>query len=315
MVSMRSLWYFVKEAFSNSRKNFSTTLGAIVTIFLSLLVIGVFMVFSLIVNELIKQVESEIAITIWISDAAATEGDPAAADRDALMVFVEDIPAVAEGGVSYVSKEQAMERYLEMPGMTSEIASAIDGNPLPASIEIKLSDPEQVQSVVDTILTFDRLTNVIADPESPSDSFRYGEEFVQQLISVANIIRNVCLALVLMLVFVALIFINNTIRLAILARRKEIAIMRLVGASNGFIRGPFLMEGALQALIGAGLAIGSIAVIVFLVLIPFMRENIAWVVADIPLASVTLIYLMLAGVGLIIGLFGSLWAMRRYLKV
>jgi cell division transport system permease protein len=115
-------------------------------------------------------------------------------------------------------------------------------------------------------------------------------------------------------VFVALIFINNTIRLAILARRKEIAIMRLVGASNAFIRGPFLMEGALQALIGAGLAIGSIS-IVSNYLLPQMQAIISFLPVDIETLNLWIIYVILLAVGLVIGLFGSVWAMRRYLKV
>jgi cell division transport system permease protein len=117
------------------------------------------------------------------------------------------------------------------------------------------------------------------------------------------------------LIFVALIFINNTIRLAILARRKEIAIMRLVGASNGFIRGPFLMEGALQALLGAGLAIGSISLLCNYLLQKMREEVFQWLPVDFAALNLWTIYLVLLGAGLVIGLFGSVWAMRRYLKV
>lgn len=98
----------------------------------------------------------------------------------------------------------------------------------------------------------------IADDPNPENSVNYGEKSVDRLLSLTNYVRYIGVALVGLLIFIALVFINNTIRLAILARRKEIAIMRLVGASNGFIRGPFLMEGALHAIIGSLLAVGSI---------------------------------------------------------
>lgn len=89
--------------------------------------------------------------------------------------------------------------------------------------------------------------------------------------------------------------------------------MRLVGASNGFIRGPFLMEGALQAIVGAGLASGSVALISHY-LLPQVTQTISWLPIDFTGMQLWQIYLMLFAVGLVIGLFGSAWAMRRYLK-
>ena len=117
-----------------------------------------------------------------------------------------------------------------------------------------------------------------------------------------------------MLVFIALIFINNTIRLAILARRKEIAIMRLVGASNGFIRGPFLMEGALHAIIGSLLAIGVIELLRRLA-VPRLQEMVKFLNFNVDGSVYGLIYISLVVFGLVIGVVGSLLAMRRYLKV
>ncbi len=96
----------------------------------------------------------------------------------------------------------------------------------------------------------------IRDDTPESESLKYGQQTVDRLFTLTNYVRYIGIALVALLIFIAMVFINNTIRLAILARRKEIAIMRLVGASNGFIRGPFLMEGALHAIIGSLLAVG-----------------------------------------------------------
>ena len=126
--------------------------------------------------------------------------------------------------------------------------------------------------------------------------------------------RYIGVALIALLVFIALVFINNTIRLAILARSREISIMRLVGASNGFIRGPFLMEGALHALIGAGLAIVFLEIL-RRVALPQVSTALMWL--PIALSSVTYarIYLTLVVAGLIIAAVGSMFAMRRYLKV
>ena len=112
----------------------------------------------------------------------------------------------------------------------------------------------------------------------------------------------------------AFIFINNTIRLSITARRREIAIMRLVGASNGFIRGPFIIEGMIQALLGALLSIGSLELIRNLV-IPQVASGISFMSFSVPMQIYYITYGSLVLLGLIIGLFGSMIAMRRYLKV
>lgn len=122
------------------------------------------------------------------------------------------------------------------------------------------------------------------------------------------------IGLIVVLVLIAFIFINNTIRLAILARRKEIAIMRLVGASNGFIRGPFLAEGALHAIIGALLAIGVIELIRLFAL-PRITAALPWLPINVDPVTFVLIYVTLLCAGLVIGLLGSVFAMRRYLKV
>ena len=117
-----------------------------------------------------------------------------------------------------------------------------------------------------------------------------------------------------MLTFVAFVFINNTIRLAITARRREIAIMRLVGASNSFIRGPFVMEGVLEAFIAALLAIAALAG-GMQVLMPMLQDNLSFLAFNIPNEVLYATFAGLLVIGIVIGLFGSAIAMRRYLKV
>ena len=126
--------------------------------------------------------------------------------------------------------------------------------------------------------------------------------------------RYIGIALIGLLMFIALIFILNNIRLSILARRKEIAIMRLVGASNGFIRGPFSVEGMLHAFVGAVLAIGSLQTMRMLAL-PKLQSALPWLPINVDGSTYLLIYLLLLVAGLLLGLLGSAWAMGRYLKI
>ena len=301
---MSSLIYFLKQSLQGFARNLSTTLGSIITIFLSLFIIGLFLMGGAVIQNVVESVENEVSITAYVADEAS-ESDIAAAQD-----YIRGLDGVAS--VSFTTKDQALEKFREMSS-NAAIVDELGGNPLPASIDIELSDPQKVEEVAKQIESSDQFKK-IADEDNPSDSLKYGQRTVERLFSVTNYIRYIGIALIILLVFIALVFINNTIRLAIMARRQEIAIMRLVGASNGFIRGPFLMEGALHAIIGAALAIVSIELIRNLAL-PRLQASLAFLPIDVAPNTFLFIYLILLVAGLIIGLIGSMLAMRRYLKV
>ena len=301
---MSSLIYFLKQSLQGFARNLSTTLGSIITIFLSLFIIGLFLMGGAVIQNVVQSVENEVSITAYVADEAS-ESDIAAAQD-----YIRGLDGVAS--VSFTTKDQALEKFREMSS-NAAIVDELGGNPLPASIDIELSDPQKVEEVAKQIESSDQFKK-IADEDNPSDSLKYGQRTVERLFSVTNYIRYIGIALIILLVFIALVFINNTIRLAIMARRKEIAIMRLVGASNGFIRGPFLMDGALHAIIGAALAIVSIELIRNLAL-PRLQASLAFLPIDVAPNTFLFIYLILLVAGLIIGLIGSMLAMRRYLKV
>ena len=142
--------------------------------------------------------------------------------------------------VSFTDKDQALENFRQSTS-NPEIVDQLDGqNPLPASIDVELAEAQSVTDVANQIVANQDFVSVCDNPDDPADSLNYGQKTVDKLFSLTNAIRIAGIALIALLIVIAFIFINNTIRLAILARRKEIAIMRLVGASNGFIRGPFL---------------------------------------------------------------------------
>ena len=296
--------YFFKQSIQGFARNLSTTLGSIITIFLSLFIIGLFLVGATVVDNIVKSVENEVSITAYVADSADQ------ADLDAVQDYIRGLDGVSK--VSFTTKDEALEEFKAMSS-NADIVDELGGNPLPASINVELSDPQKVEEVAGKIQTSDLFVKV-ADEKDPADSLKYGQRTVERLFQVTNYLRYGGLVLIALLVFIALVFINNTIRLAIMARRKEIAIMRLVGASNGFIRGPFLMEGALHAIIGAALAIGCIELIRRIAL-PKLQASLAFLPIQVDMNIFLAIYLALLVAGLIIGLIGSAFAMRRYLKV
>lgn len=304
---MSSIGYFFKESLQGFTRNLSTALGSIITIFLSLMIIGVFLVGGVMVDRLLSSVEDEVSITAYVSDSASQT------DIDKVMSDVRAMEGVAS--VSFTTKDQALENFRESmtsdPGILEQLG---DVNPLPASIDIELTDAQLVEGVANQIIANSTYAKICEDSNDVSDSVKYGSTTTKRLLTLTTYVRYVGAALIVLLIFIALVFINNTIRLAILARRKEIAIMRLVGASNGFIRGPFLMEGALHAVIGSLLAVGVIQLLrVFAV--PQLQSALMFLNFNIDATTYLFIYVALVVAGLVIGLIGSALAMRRYLKV
>jgi cell division transport system permease protein len=298
--------YFMRESFISFRRNWVMSLGAVITIYLSLLLVGASVGSSVVVNNIVKSVEDKVSIRIFLKDGAAP------ADVEALQgALLKDERVKA---VKYTSKEQALEEFKQTMEDSPEIVDQLEVNPLPASLDVDLNDPRDVNDVVTAIKANTAFPNVADKPEDPEKSLKYGQQIVNQLFAFTRILRTIGVVFIAMLAVISLIFINNSIRLAIYARRKEIGIMRLVGASNWFIRTPFLMEGVIQSLIGAALALGTLGIVQFY-LVPVIREQLPFLPFSISSTASVQISLILVFSGIIIGVAGSGLALRRYLKV
>lgn len=304
-----NIGYSFREVGQHFRRNWTTVLGAVVTIFLSLFIIGVFVLGSALINNMIGTVENEVTIQAFLSDDATDDQISAYADKVRGWDNVES--------VEIRTKEEALEQYqTQMSNRNaSDAITALDGeNPLPASLVIKLDDPQRVEATATKIVDDSQFAQICDSKDNPSSDVNYGRETVEKLFSLTSYIRIAAVVLVALLTFVAFVFINNTIRLAISARRREIGIMRLVGASNGFIRGPFILEGTLEAILGALLAIGVLIAGVNAVL-PKLSNSMQFLSFAIPTQTMVATAGALLALGVVIGLFGSAIAMRRYLKV
>lgn len=308
-----NIGYSFREVGQHFRRNWTTVLGAVVTIFLSLFIIGVFVLASALINNMIGSVENEVTIQAYLSDSAT---------EDQVQAYIQKVRGWDNvESVELRTKDEALEQYQNQMSNrnASDAITALDGeNPLPASLVIKLDDPQQVEATASKIIDdsdFSQICDSKDNPSAnPSADVNYGRETVEKLFSVTTYIRIAAIVLVALLTFVAFVFINNTIRLAITARRREIGIMRLVGASNSFIRGPFLLEGTLEAIIGALLAI-VVLIAGVNALLPKLASSMQFLSFAISTKTMVATSAALLVLGVIIGLFGSAIAMRRYLKV
>lgn len=209
----------------------------IITIAFSLFAVGLFGLVAVNIKDTLASVEDRVEIRAFIA-----EGTPAEA-TGAAIGDIGSFPEVA--GVGYVSQEDALKRARSELG---EFRDVFDAGFLPASIEVRLKpgfrSPERVKAVAARIASYQFI-----------DDVRYGQEWVEKLARIRNIAGIAGIALGLAFATVAVIIIGTTIRMAVLARSREISIMRLVGATDGFIRRPFLIEGFVKGILGGCVAL------------------------------------------------------------
>jgi cell division transport system permease protein len=298
--------YFIRESLTSFRRNWVMSLGAVITIYLSLLIVGVSVGGSMIASQIVKDVEEKVQIRVFLKDGAAP------ADLDALQAVIENDSRVKS--VTYTTKEKALEEFAQTMSESPELVDQLETNPLPASFDVDLNTPQDVIAVVEMIKAEPSFAAVADRPEDPEKSLKYGQQIVNRLFAFTRILRIVGVVFIVMLAVISLIFINNTIRLAIYSRRKEIGIMRLVGASNWFIRTPFMLEGVLQSLVGAALALLTLGLIQAFVM-PKVVETVSFLPVSLSGTSALQISLILVVGGIVIGLAGSTFALRRYLRV
>lgn len=282
------------------------TFASISAISISLFVLGVFLLLALNVNRLADQIESQVEIRVYL------EVNTSEQQRNAVQ---RDIAAIADvSKVTFVSKEEGLTILREKMGAEGkELLEGFDGdnNPLNDSFTVEVADPRVVGQVADQIKEIDARNN-------PPLLYKinYGKGTVETLFKITDIVRNVGLVFVLLLALTAMFLISNTIKITIVARRREIGIMKLVGATNGFIRWPFFIEGALLGLIGSAIPVG-VLLWGYAEFLKYMQVPLGLMLIKlIPLHELVLIVpVLLLGIGVMIGVWGSLLSVRKFLKV
>ena len=276
----------LREAFSAFRRAPLLSVLGVVTIAFSLFAFGLFGLVAVNIRDALQSIENRVEIRAFIADGTPVEASSAA------MGDIHAFPEVLS--VTYVSQDDALVRARKELG---EFSDVFEPGVLPASLDIKLKpgyrDPTTVQAVANRLKSYDFV-----------DDVRYGEDWVAKLYRLRTIATLVGTGLGLAFAAVAVIIIGATIRIMVMARAKEIAIMRLVGATNGFIRLPFVLEGFIQGVMGGLLALGLTWATSTAISHSFMRTEFF----DSTLAT--------AGVigGAVIGLFGSTFAVGRQLR-
>ena len=292
--------YLIGEGFSNVFKNKKSTGASLMIMCATMIIFGIFLILGENINHFVEEVESVQGVQVFINNDATQEQIDEIGDK------IRQIDGVST--VEYVSKDDALQQMKDRFGDKQDLLEGYEENNIfPASYVVTLTDLTKSQEVQDQILTFDNIKKITSKDET-----------VTTLINLANGIKIVTGVILVLLVVISIFIIANTIKLTVHARRKEISIMKYVGATNGFIRWPFIVEGMIIGIFASIISIVIVGVAYnfiadSLIKSEFMQLiNMSLVTFSDMFNSIILVY-MLLGIG--IGAVGSVISMRKYLKV
>lgn len=296
MMKLSTSEYFIKEVYTSFKRNIWMTLASIFTVVLSLFILGFFSIVILNLNKMADTLESQVQISVYLKDDLSQE------EIDETKETLSKIEGLQD--IKFTTREEAMENFKERLGDQQFLLDALDDtNPLPDSFSLTVTSPQQVKTIADTAAALDSV-----------ESASYSQDIINHLFNLTHLIRLIGIALIILLTGAAIFIISNTIRLTVFARRKEIAIMKYVGATDWFIRWPFLLEGICLGFIGGGLA-----TIFLYIVYNQVTQEIYEAMAFFPLIPqhpfIDYISLAILVAGIIIGALGSTISLKRFLKV
>ena len=282
-----SLGYFWKETFYSLFRNKFMAVASVLTVTLSMFILGVFLCAVLNINHMATYLENQVEMTVYLKDGLTT---------DQVMTVGKKLKALPDlKEIKFTNKDQAMAEFKNRLGDQQGILDAINGNPLPSSYSTSFATPASLKNAVNIVSKY--------------------QDIIEQLYKVAQVIRIGGMILIVFLAGAELFIISNTIRLTVFARRREIQIMKYVGATNGFIRWPFIFEGMIIGFLGSGLASFILWEGYKMVLMEMTKAGLVF----IPMISlwpfIGYITVMLLAAGVIIGILGSTISLRKYMKV
>lgn len=277
-------------------RNKFMAIASVLTVTLSMFILGTFLAVVLNMNHMASYLENQVEMSVYLKDGLTTEQVMGVGKR------LKAMPDMTE--ITFTNKDQAMKEFRERLGDQAAILDAVNGNPLPSSYRLSFANPSSLKAAADMASTFKEV-----------ESVQYGQDIIEQLYKVSQAIRVSGIILIVFLAGAELFIISNTIRLTVFARRREIQIMKYVGATNSFIRWPFLFEGVIIGLIGSGIA----SALLWKLYQVTLTEAAAAGLLFIPFIGVypfmLHITLALLAAGILIGALGSSISLRKYMKV
>lgn len=296
----QALKYFFEEAFSSIAKNKGINIISIGTIVISLYVLGVFLFISSNLNTISERWRKNIQVNIFLESSVDQQ------QLELIKRRLSNSPQVEE--MLFVSQEEALERFKSFFAGLKTIPEELGENPFPASFELKIRESYQnSKAIKDFVQLIGRLPGI--------EDIQYDLQWIERLTAVIKIIRIVGIFLTGVLIFASISTTSNVIKLLIYARREEIEIMRLVGASNSYIKGPFVAESMIQGLLAGLFSIGLLWLSYRLAFSYIASSQVSLLnFIALPFLSNFYCVALLLG-GLFMGLIASFFSMGRFLRI
>lgn len=292
-------FFTLKEALKGLWRNRLMSIASITSVAATLIILGIIFALVVNINAISESAKDQFdTIQVFIEESA---------DSDAIKVLSESVEAIkGVERVAFESKSDALDKMKESWKDNAYLLEGLEKNPLPSSLIVYLKDIYYAESVLEQVQHLDGIEDV-----------KSYQGVVDKLLNITEFIRKSGMAVIFILIGISTFIIHNTIKLAVNARQKEITIMKHVGATNWFIRWPFLVEGMILGLLGACLSIGVIKFCYDYVYDMFTSEFYAlattYIIVPSSLIKDTVFLFVIIGVG--IGSLGSIWSMRKHLKV
>ena len=287
--------YIIRETAVSLKRNSWMSFASIGTVAVSLFVLGMFLILVLNMHRMTNSLESQVEISVYAKDEVNDSGLRTLEERIASMQGIES--------VKFINREMAMERFRERLGDQQFLLDSLgDKNPLPNSFEVKVIRPDMVRTAAEAI------------QELPGvETAKYGQDVVEHLFDITRLIRLFGVALMLVLALATLFIISNTIRLTVFARRKEVAIMKYVGATDWFIRWPFLLEGIVLGCLG-GVVAALVLRGVYRIIAAKIYDTLAFfpLIPENPFLHYVTVAILICG--MLIGALGSTISLKRFLN-
>jgi len=288
---LRNILFYIKEAFLSTKKNGIISFATVISLTATLIIVGMFLLMSLNISIFLNNMESQLLAIAYLKDEISEE------EVKILVQDASELQGVHE--IRYISKEEAFQNLKEDLSEHEEILAGIQENPLPASIEIIVIEPQYLEEIAFQLEKYNGVEEV-----------NYGGQLTRNLLLVFDFVRKTGIAIISILIFISILIMVSVIKISVHSRQQEIEIMSLVGATSWFIRWPFIIEGFLKGLLSS-----TLAVIVLVRGYYYYTNQLRMILPFINIAPDNLVLIRMTAfiiiLGLFIGIFGSMISLRK----
>lgn len=295
-MKIKTFGYYVRQGLHSISKNKMMSLASISTVVASLLILGLYFITVANVSSMVMDVEAGVEVQVFLTENIT--------DNQMSSIEAEVKKANGVSDVEFESKQQALEKFRKDLGENGDLVADIDAEKvMPKSYIIKMEGPQYVDGVVQLLNSMEGI-----------DKINDARPLLDKLMNITSFVRTLGIGLMVILLIVSIFLISNTIKLTVYARKREIGIMKFIGATDWFIRWPFVIEGMLLGLIGSIVA-GIILGYGYIIASDSVAINLIIVKLVEPIDIIPYMAAIFLAMGLVIGSLGSMLSMRKFLHV